>query len=221
MSYRQATPSVRRTNVPRDTFVEEPSGINYIISSKSVLNNPALIQKWQDKVQNLELMVFKAENCNANNINVKSLKSSIYKYRRYLSIPGAYEEDCVKNNNNSKLGCKSRGILETLIKSCDLNIDLVNDSKVDIIRELSIRIHNLDSNDITNMELNSDDEDDDSSYSPSVQSDDSEENRNNVRQMARQSYEYESDGDDSTYIGSDSTVSTVTSADMDIDYQLV
>jgi hypothetical protein len=99
-----------------------------------------------------------------------------------------------------------------------LNIDYDMHSKEEIVEIITNKFTNNQSA-FVDMELE-DDSDDDSTYVPSVQSDNSEENRNNVRQMARHSYDYQSDADDSTYIGSDSTVSTVTSCDMNIEYQL-
>lgn len=217
MSYRQVTPSVRRTNVPRDIFVEEPSGIKFIVNNKITIKYPANVVKWQKQLANCETLLFKAQYDTSLDINITSLKASISKYRRYLSQEGAYEDDLARNNFNSKAGNKCRGVIDIIAFQLGLNIDYEMHSKEEIVEIITNKFSNNQSA-FVDMDLEHD-SDSDSDYAPSVQTDNSEENRNNVRQMARQSYDY--DSDDSTYIGSDSTVSTVTSADMDIDYQLV
>ena len=221
MSYRLSTPSVKRTNVPKDTFVEEPSGTKFVVNNKITIKYPSQVCSWQSKLENAETLLFKAENSDSSlNLNVTSIKNSIRKYRRYLSIEGAYEDDLYRNNYNSKASHKARQVLEELSKmwSFDINYEL---SKTEIIEELinaaAVMMNTgrraqreaSQQNTFVDMELQSDD-DDDSTYVPSVQSDDSEDNRNNVRQMARQRYNYESesDDDDSTYIGSNSSIST-------------
>lgn len=221
MSFRVTTPSVKRTNVPYDTFVEEPSGTTFVVNNKITIKYPSQVCSWQTKLQNAETLLFKAENSSALNLNVASIKNSIRKYRRYLSIEGAYEDDLCRNNYNSKASHKARQVLEELAKMWSFDIDY-DSSKNDIIEELiqaaAVMINNgrraqraVQQNAFVDMELYSDD-DTDSTYVPSVQSDDSEDNRNIVRQMARQSYNYQDD-DDSTYIGSNSTISTVEESD--------
>ena len=222
MSYRLSTPSVKRTNVPKDTFVEEPSGTKFVVNNKITIKYPSQVCSWQSKLENAETLLFKAENSDSSlNLNVTSIKNSIRKYRRYLSIEGAYEDDLYRNNYNSKASHKARQVLEELSKKWDFDIDY-EAKKEDIIEEIiGAVVIRLDKGRkakrelsqkraFVDMELDSDD--DDSTYVPSVQSDNSEDNRNNVRQMARQRYEYESD-DDSTYIGSNSTISTVEESD--------
>ena len=223
--------SVKRTNVPHDTFIEEPSGTKFVVNNRITIKYPAKVVQWQKKLDDCETLLFKAENDSSLNVNVKSLKGNIYKFRRYLSVEGAYEEDCSRNNYNSKSSNKARGVLEKLSKmwNFDIDYDASKDEIVELICQAASRrfMRNERQRELypalrtehgfLDMDLESDD-DDDSTYVPSVQSDDSEDNRNNVRQMARQRYDYESD-DDSTYVGSNSTIGTFEESDEEEDYE--
>jgi len=215
--------SVKRTNVPHDTFIEEPSGTKFVVNNRITIKYPAKVVQWQKKLDNCETLLFKAENDSSLNVNVKSLKGNIYKFRRYLSIEGAYEDDCSRNNYNSKSSNKARGVLEKLstMWNFDIDYDASKDEIVELICEAARRNlmneRRVVQEAFVDMDLESDD-DDDSTYVPSVQSDDSEYNRNNVRQMARQRYNYESDEDDSTYVGSESTVSTLEESDEEYEF---
>lgn len=215
--------SVKRANIAHDTFIEEPSGTKFVVNNKITIKYPEKVVQWQKQLDKCETLLFKAENDSALNVNVKSLKGNIYKYRRYLSVEGAYEDDCSRNNYNSKSSNKARGVLEKLstMWNFDIDYDASKDEIVELICKAARR--NLTNERrvvqeaFVDMELESDD-DDDSSYVPSVQSDDSEYNRNNVRQMARQRYNYESDDDDSTYIGSNSTISSIGESDEEYEF---
>ena len=190
--------SVKRANVAHDTFIEEPSGTKFVVNNKITIKYPAKVVQWQKQLDNCETLLFKAENDSSLNVNLQSLKGRIYKYRKYLTVEGAYQDDLARNNYNSKAGNKARGVLEKLSKMWEFDIDY-EASKEDIIEELmnaaAVMMNTgrrpqreaSQQNACLDMELQSDD-DDDSTYVPSVQSDDSEYNRNNVRQMARQRY---------------------------------
>lgn len=212
--------SVKRANVAHDTFVEEPSGTKFVVNNKITIKYPANVVKWQKQLDNCETLLFKAKNDLSLNVNVQSLKNRIYKYRKYLTVEGAYQDDCAKNNFNSKASNKARGVLAMLSDMWNFDIDYEADKEeiIEIIcRAAAKRVRNgrqLEQRQEAFVDMEFETDDDDDSYAPSVQSDDdSEDNRNNVRQMARERYEYESDADDSTYVGSNSTISTVEESD--------
>lgn len=222
--------SVKRANVAHDLFIEEPSGTKFVVNNKITIKYPAKMVQWQKLLNDCETLLFKAENDNTLNVNVQSLKNRIYKYRKYMTVEGSYQEDLAKNNFNSKASNKARGVLAMLSDMWNFDIDYEAADKEEIVeiicRAAAKRVRNGRQAEqrqeaFVDMDVETDD-DDDSSYVPSVQSDNSEYNRNNVRQMARERYDYESDAslspDDSTYVSCNSTISTLEDDDMDYEF---